>query len=858
MEKLQKLMYHFSNGLRGNNDSKVVLEVLIPLMVLKYLNDQAKHPNFELKIPSEGRWEWLSQGQGHHIIESLLTAYTELERDNPSLKEVFTKLEVVENHRQIFYQTPDSIDVLLDFIDGLSLFDFTQADFSFSDLFEWLLDQFHESYGRKQAPGVLPRELAQLMTYFLPQEPVNIYNPYAGMADFALHIPNNHFCYGQEANNTTWAMGKLRLLIHHKQQGYALVNETLPDHWLWNNVPEGPLNAFLEAFGNHNGFDVLMNLSPFNLKIHDEDRIFLRSEAWILSKLLESFYPHQRAIVLLSSGTLFRGGKEGEIRKSLIKKDLIETIISLPAGLLNHTSIPLVLLVMNGSKPRKDHITLIDATDCVVRQRRQSILQLEEVLDLIETSGATAQKTEVSTEEVASNDYNLNLPRYFIPVVEAEPESALLPLGKLLTPAKKNTIKDIPFGRLLKISDLSDDIFSYRQTFETLEPREIGKSYRLLKHQDFLLSRQGGTLRPTLYEATPGIDVYHDASVILAFKVKEDIVNTEYLVNELNADYVQTQLTKYSHETVLSFPYITKDSLLKHIKIQVPSLEVQKARVKRLNEQSTRLKQLQEEKEAILSGNAQQQYADFASFKHTLGTPRQNILLWADLLEEFFSEMQSEAFQEVNQQFTKFIGDSFGLRQVASKIKQDILHISHILEGGVREFDPSTYKLEPVSLDQLRKLINELGAANYTFYLHKNFSADFDQDIDDDSDEPAQGLDTNLTLLKTLLDNLLTNASKHGFETRSKEHKVMIDLSLEEGFLIMEVKNNGKPFPSGYTKERFITKFSTNNTSKGSGLGGYDIDRIAQYLGNKDWELLPGDKPYRVIFRFQFKLIPIN
>ena len=70
----------------------------------------------------------------------------------------------------------------------------------------------------------------------------------------------------------------------------------------------------------------------------------------------------------------------------------------------------------------------------------------------------------------------------------------------------------------------------------------------------------------------------------------------------------------------------------------------------------------------------------------------------------------------------------------------------------------------------------------------------------------------------------------------------------------MEIKNNGKSFPKNFNKEKFIRKYSTSNPNKGSGLGGYDIHRIAKYFENPDWELKFDDPIYPVKFKFQFNI----
>ena len=69
------------------------------------------------------------------------------------------------------------------------------------------------------------------------------------------------------------------------------------------------------------------------------------------------------------------------------------------------------------------------------------------------------------------------------------------------------------------------------------------------------------------------------------------------------------------------------------------------------------------------------------------------------------------------------------------------------------------------------------------------------------------------------------------------------------------MRNNGKPFPKNFDREKFITKYSTADSDSGTGLGGYDIHRIASEFNNPDWELmLDADPIYPVKFKFKFPI----
>ena len=70
-----------------------------------------------------------------------------------------------------------------------------------------------------------------------------------------------------------------------------------------------------------------------------------------------------RAAIICSQGILFRGNEEEEIRKNMIKEDIIEVIIALPPKLFYGTGIPGCVLILNTNKSenRRKKVILIYA-----------------------------------------------------------------------------------------------------------------------------------------------------------------------------------------------------------------------------------------------------------------------------------------------------------------------------------------------------------------------------------------------------------------------------------------------------------------------------------------------------------------
>lgn len=129
-------------------------------------------------------------------------------------------------------------------------------------------------------------------------------------------------------------------------------------------------------------------------------------------------------IAVVPHGLLFRGGKEGEIRKKLIEDKHIKSIIGLPANLFSGTSIPVALLIITKAQTN-ENVLFIDASNEFEKNKNQNQLTDEHINKIVETYNNNNEIEKysrvVSFDEIKENDYNLNIPRY-VDTFEEEPE----------------------------------------------------------------------------------------------------------------------------------------------------------------------------------------------------------------------------------------------------------------------------------------------------------------------------------------------------------------------------------------------------------------------------------------------------
>jgi type I restriction enzyme M protein len=121
--------------------------------------------------------------------------------------------------------------------------------------------------------------------------------------------------------------------------------------------------------------------------------------------------------IVLPHGVLFRGAAELHIRKFLIEqKNYLDAVIGLPANIFYGTSIPTCILVFKKCKEDADHILFIDASKEFEKVKNQNMLRDEHIAKIVETyrNRTSIEKFShlATLQEVAENDYNLNIPRY--------------------------------------------------------------------------------------------------------------------------------------------------------------------------------------------------------------------------------------------------------------------------------------------------------------------------------------------------------------------------------------------------------------------------------------------------------------
>jgi type I restriction enzyme M protein len=191
--------------------------------------------------------------------------------------------------------------------------------------------------------------------------------------------------YGQESNQTTWKLCKMNLAIR------GIDNKVL-----WNT--EG---SFLNDEHKDLRSDFILANPPFNDS--DWSGELLRDDirwkygvpptgnanfAWV-QHFIYHLSPAGIAGFVLSNGSLSSNtSNEGEIRKAIIKEDIVDCVVALPSQLFYNTMIPACLWFVNKKKSpnRKGEVLFIDARNLgQLINRRQRTLTEEDIKKISNT-----------------------------------------------------------------------------------------------------------------------------------------------------------------------------------------------------------------------------------------------------------------------------------------------------------------------------------------------------------------------------------------------------------------------------------------------------------------------------------------
>jgi len=458
----EKKLWMASDKLRSNMDAAEYKHIVLGLVFLKYISDSFEEVKKEIMedpegdsedideytarnifwVPAEARWEHLQKNAKQPTIGKLVDdAMDSIERDNPSLKNVLPKnygRESLDKQR---------LGELIDLIGTIGLGD---KDSRSKDLlgrvYEYFLGEFSDAEGKKGGQFYTPRCIVKLLVEMIEPYEGRIYDPACGSGGMFVQSEKfikehngrigNLSIYGQESNNTTWRLCKMNMAIR-----------AIESNIQWGDSFHNDEHKDLKA-------DFVLANPPFNDSdwkgelLQDDVRWKFgvppknnANFAWV-QHFIHHLAPTGIAGFVLANGSMSSNtSNEGEIRKRIIKEDLVDCMVALPSQLFYNTMIPACLWFVardksnHGRRKRNGEILFIDARNMgEMIDRRHRELTDKDIDKITETYHAWRGEKgkyedekgfckNAKLEEIEKNNFILTPGRYVgIPDEEEDPE----------------------------------------------------------------------------------------------------------------------------------------------------------------------------------------------------------------------------------------------------------------------------------------------------------------------------------------------------------------------------------------------------------------------------------------------------
>ena len=314
-------------------------------------------------------------------------------------------------------------------------------------IYEYLISNFAVNAGKKAGEFYTPHEVSLLMSEIVAdhlkhKEEIKIYDPTSGSGSLLINIGqsiskhmdnrNNIKYYAQELKENTYNLTRMNLVMRGILPDNIVARnaDTLENDWPYFDESD-PLGTYDPLY-----VDAVVSNPPYSQKWDRDHKesdpryaefgLAPKSKADYAFLLHDLFHvkPDGIMTIVLPHGVLFRGGEEGEIRKNLIEKNHIDTIIGLPANIFFGTGIPTIIMVLKKSSKENNDVLIIDASKGFTKVGNKNQLKASDIKKItdavINRESIDKFSRVVSIEEIRSNDYNLNIPRYVDSSKESE------------------------------------------------------------------------------------------------------------------------------------------------------------------------------------------------------------------------------------------------------------------------------------------------------------------------------------------------------------------------------------------------------------------------------------------------------
>lgn len=457
-QKLFSHLFEACNILRGPINQDEYKSYVTPILFFKRLSDVYDEETQAALEESGGDEEYASFPENHRFVipdgchwqdiremsvdvgVAIVSAMNGIERANPdTLSGVFSSFDDA-NWTDKSKLSDERLKNLIEHMSKIKVGNNNYSADVMGDSYEFLIKKFADLSKKNAGEFYTPRSIVKLLIMLLaPQAGESVYDPACGTGGMlieAIRYMNGDKLtygriYGQEKNLATSAIARMNLFLHGAKDFRVTQGDTLRSpNYLW--------------CGSLPTFDCVVANPPFSLKNWGAKQfssdIYGRNLwgcptdsngdfAWLQHMVKSMNSKTGRCAVVLPQGVLFRGGKEGEIRKQLIESDKLECVITLTGGIFYSTGVSACILFLNNNKDARHRgkICMIDASGIYTPQRAQNIMtkeDIQKVYDLYSNYEDVIECVKIATiTDIREKDYTLAINNY----IEKKEQEAVSP-----------------------------------------------------------------------------------------------------------------------------------------------------------------------------------------------------------------------------------------------------------------------------------------------------------------------------------------------------------------------------------------------------------------------------------------------
>ena len=438
--QLYASLWQSCDELRGGMDASQYKDYILTLLFMKYVSDKAaSDPDSLIIVPEGGGFTDMVNCKGDKEIGDKINKIIGRLAEENDLKGIIDQADFNDDSK--LGRGKEMQDRLTKLVAIFESLDFranrVEGDDLLGDAYEYLMRHFATESGKSKGQFYTPAEVSRIMAQVIgidrnTQQDQTIYDPACGSGSLLLRAtdaaPRGLTIYGQEKDNATYALAYMNMILHDNATADIRHGNTLaaPDF-----TEEDRLRTFHFAVAN----------PPFSDKawtngLNPENDLYNRFEYGVppakngdyafLLHFIASLKSSGKGAIILPHGVLFRGNREADIRRELIRRGYIKGIIGLPANLFYGTGIPACILVIDKENAHvRKGIFMIDASNGFLKDGNKNRLRAQDIHKIVSVFNDQTELPRYSRmvprSEIAdpANDYNLNIPRY---IDTSEPE----------------------------------------------------------------------------------------------------------------------------------------------------------------------------------------------------------------------------------------------------------------------------------------------------------------------------------------------------------------------------------------------------------------------------------------------------